>query len=196
MVITTVMGGLGQEKLSPEPLERVRQRWESDPYVRLLGIEIVDFSAGRARLSLPLAEKILNGGQGVAHGGSLCSAMDIAIGIALNAANAEAAATEGPMGQTTTDLNVTFLAGAREGPLTIEAELIRRGGTLAVGEATVRDANGQIAAVGRATFMIIRRRSGSAEGAAPLPGGVGGVPPASLPQEPPRSRGGEGGLER
>jgi uncharacterized protein (TIGR00369 family) len=139
-----------------EALERVRQRWESDPYLRLLGLEVVDFGPGRATLRLPLTENVLNGGQGVAHGGSLCSAMDIAIGIALNAANATAG--EGPLGQTTTDLHVNFLAGAREGPLTIEAEIVRRGGTLAVGDSRVLDARGKVVAVGRATFMIIRRR--------------------------------------
>lgn len=138
-----------------DALARVRARWESDPFVRLLGLELVDFAPGRATLRLPLSDKVLNGGQGVPHGGALCSAMDIAIGIALNAANATSG--EGPIGQTTTDLNISFLAGARQGPLTIEAEIIRRGGTLAVGESSVRDAGGQLAAVGRATFMIIRR---------------------------------------
>jgi acyl-coenzyme A thioesterase PaaI-like protein len=91
--------------------------------------------------------------------------MDIAIGIALNAWNATSG--EGPLGQTTTDLNVTFLAGAREGPLTIGAEIIRRGGTLAVGESVVRDARGERCAVGRATFMIIRRNRNSAGTSAP-----------------------------
>ncbi|HXH21465.1 MAG TPA: PaaI family thioesterase [Dehalococcoidia bacterium] len=138
-----------------EALERVKRRWESDPYLQLLGLEVVDFAPGRATLRLPLSDRVLNGGQGVAHGGALCSAMDIAIGIALNAWNATAG--EGPIGQTTTDINVSFLAGAREGPLTIEAEIVRRGGTLAVGDARVRDARGELAAVGRATFMIIRR---------------------------------------
>jgi uncharacterized protein (TIGR00369 family) len=158
-MVLTVMGGLGQEKLGAETLERVRQRWASDPYVQLLGLEIVDFAPGRATLRLPLSDRILNGGQGVPHGGALCSAMDIAVGVALNAANAAAAETEGRMGQTTTDINVSFLSGAREGPLTIEAQLIRRGGTLAVGESTVRDATGNVVAVGRATFMILRARA-------------------------------------
>jgi uncharacterized protein (TIGR00369 family) len=163
-MVTALMGGLGQEKVGAEPLERVRRRWASDPYVQLLGLEIVDFAPGRATLRLPLSERILNGGQGVPHGGSLCSAMDIAIGIALNAANAEAAAREGPMGQTTTDINVSFLAGAREGPLTVEAEIIRRGGTLAVGESKVMDPGGKLVAVGRATFMILRSRQRMANG--------------------------------
>jgi len=135
-------------------LERVRSRWQSDPYVRLLGLEIVSFEPGRALLRLPLNENVLNAGRGAPHGGALCSAMDIAIGIALNAANATAG--EGSLGQTTTDISVSFLAGAGEGPLAIEAEIIRRGRTLAVGEATVRDAKGAAVAVGRATFMIVR----------------------------------------
>jgi len=158
----TVMAERPATETQAEALERVRRRWESDPYLRLLGLELVDFAPGRATLRLPLTEKVLNGGQGVAHGGSLCSAMDIAIGIALNAANATAG--EGPIGQTTTDLHVNFLAGAREGPLTIEAEVIRRGGTLAVGDSRVLDAKGKVVAVGRATFMIIRRRGPAAAG--------------------------------
>lgn len=142
-------------RATEDVLDRVRRRWEADPYVRLLGLEVLDFAPGRATIRLPLAEKVLNAGQGAPHGGALCSAMDIAIGIALNAANATAG--EGPIGQTTTDINVSFLSGAREGPLTVEAEIIRRGRTLAVGEASVRDARGELTAVGRATFMIIRR---------------------------------------
>jgi uncharacterized protein (TIGR00369 family) len=151
----TAMTDRPTTKADAEALERVKRRWESDPYLQLLGLEVVDFAPGRATLRLPLSDRVLNGGQGVAHGGALCSAMDIAIGIALNAWNATAG--EGPIGQTTTDINVSFLAGAREGPLTIEAEIVRRGGTLAVGDARVRDARGELAAVGRATFMIIRR---------------------------------------
>jgi uncharacterized protein (TIGR00369 family) len=147
---------MAERPAADQALQRVRTRWESDPYFKLLGLELVEVSPGKARLRMPLAEKILNGGQGVPHGGALASAMDIAIGIALNAWNATS--DDGPVGQTTTDLNVSFLSGAREGPLTIEAEIIRRGGTLAVGESVVRDARGEKAAVGRATFMIIRRR--------------------------------------
>lgn len=135
-------------------LERVRQRWQADPYLKLLGVELETVEPGTCRLSLPLTEKVLNGGHGVLHGGVVCTLVDCAIGIALGAANA--ASSDGPIGQTTTDLNVSFLAGARKGPVSVEGRILRRGGTLAVGEATVRDADGATVAVGRATFMIIR----------------------------------------
>jgi uncharacterized protein (TIGR00369 family) len=140
-------------------LDRVRQRWQTDPFLRLLGVELESFEPGRARLRLPLEKHVLNAGQDVLHGGVASSLIDIAIGIALHAANATAG--EGAIGQTTTDLNVSFLSGAREGPVTVDAQIIRRGSTLAVGEATVRDSTGAAVAVGRATFMIIRPRGDS-----------------------------------
>ena len=49
-MVTAVMGGLGQQPTGAESLDRVRRRWASDPYVQLLGLEIVDFGPGRARL--------------------------------------------------------------------------------------------------------------------------------------------------
>lgn len=135
-------------------IERVKARWSGDPYLRLLGVELEAVEAGYARIAMPLTEQVLNGGHGVLHGGVICTLIDCAIGIALNSATWTS--DEGPLGQTTTDLNVSFLAGARKGPVIAEAKLIRRGGTLAVGEATVTDGAGATVAVGRATFMIIR----------------------------------------
>jgi uncharacterized protein (TIGR00369 family) len=152
--------------------ERIASRWASDPFLRLLGIEVESFEPGRATLKMPVTEKVLNGGHGVLHGGVVSTLIDCAIAVALHSANL--AAAEGSVGQTTTDLNVSFLAGAREGPITAEGRLVRRGGTLAVGEATVRDGNGATVAVGRGTFMILRsrgsQRMGPSEGAAPAPG--------------------------
>jgi acyl-CoA thioesterase len=138
-----------------DPLAQVRERWASDPFLRLLGIEVVEVAPGRSKLRLRVSESIRNGGRSVPHGGALSSAIDIAIGIAVNAANRVAG--EGPIGQTTTDLNVSFLEGSMDEELTVEASLVRRGRSLAVGEATVRDSAGRAVAVGRATFMLFRR---------------------------------------
>ncbi len=135
-------------------IQRVRQRWETDPYVRLLGIEIVDVTAGRAVVRMPLVDSIRNGGSAAPHGGALCSLLDIAIGVALHAQSA--LSDEGPVGQTTAELNISFLEGARQGPLTADAQIFRRGRTLAVGEATVRDGEDRAIARGRATFMLLR----------------------------------------
>ncbi len=137
-----------------ELLDRTLSRWRDDPYLRLLGVEVVSCGSGRASVRLPIAGSIRNARNGPVHGGAVCSLIDIAIAVAVNATNATAG--EGSIGQTTTDINVSFLAGATEGPLTAEASIIRRGRRLAVGEATVRDAKGEAVAVGRATFMLFR----------------------------------------
>ena len=49
---------------------------------------------------------------------------------------------------------MSFLAAAR-GDVVAEGRIIRRGRTIAFGEASVTDAGGTTVAVGRATYMIL-----------------------------------------
>jgi uncharacterized protein (TIGR00369 family) len=69
------------------------------------------------------------------------------------------AASEGGVGQTTLDLNVSFLASARQGNIYAEGRIIKRGRTIAFGEATITDGDGNLLAVGRATYMILAARA-------------------------------------
>jgi uncharacterized protein (TIGR00369 family) len=62
------------------------------------------------------------------------------------------------VGQTTLDLNVSFLASASEGAVFAEGRILRKGRTVAFGEATITDAGGRLLAVGRATYMILAPR--------------------------------------
>jgi uncharacterized protein (TIGR00369 family) len=59
------------------------------------------------------------------------------------------------VGQTTLDLNVSFLSSASEGDVFAEGRILRRGRTIAFGEATITDHQGKVVAVGRATYMIL-----------------------------------------
>jgi uncharacterized protein (TIGR00369 family) len=67
---------------------------------------------------------------------------------------------EGGVGQSTLDLNVSFIAAITDGDVIAEGRILRRGRTVAFGEATITDSNGKLAAVGRATYLIIAGRSG------------------------------------
>jgi uncharacterized protein (TIGR00369 family) len=58
----------------------------------------------------------------------------------------------------TLDLNITFIGAAREGEIFAEGRIIRKGGTIAFGEADIIDATGELLARGRATYMILRPR--------------------------------------
>jgi uncharacterized protein (TIGR00369 family) len=65
----------------------------------------------------------------------------------------------GGVGQTTLDLNVTYLAAARGAEIFAEATLLKRGRTIAFGDVRVTDADGTLAAVGRATYMVLSPRA-------------------------------------
>jgi acyl-coenzyme A thioesterase PaaI-like protein len=54
------------------------------------------------------------------------------------------------VGQTTLDLNVSFIAGTSDSDVFAEGRILRRGPTIAVGEATITDPGGRLLAVGRA----------------------------------------------
>src|SRR5262249_52815954 len=79
------------------------------------------------------------------HGGVYSALVDTAVGGALSTLH-EAAA--GGVGQTTLDLNVSFIAGASEGDVFAEGRILRRGRTIAFGEATITDRQGKLVAVG------------------------------------------------
>ena len=85
-----------------------------------------------------------------------------AIGSLIDAAAGAATATlrreddETWSGQATTDLNVTFLNAATS-DVTAEGRVLRSGRSVAFVQVDVRDTEGKAIAVGRATYMIIRR---------------------------------------
>jgi uncharacterized protein (TIGR00369 family) len=90
------------------------------------------------------------------HGGLYSALVDMAVGGALGTLHAEA---QGGVGQTTLDLNVSFLAAPRQGDIIAEGRIIKRGRTIAFGEVTIKDGSGTLLAVGRATYMILAGRS-------------------------------------
>ena len=137
-------------------LARVQARAEANLYWRYLGVSVVDAKAGWIRLRVPVRDEITNAAGAPVHGGVYSALVDMAVGGALGTLNE---ANEGGVAQTTLDLNVSFLSGVREGEIFAEGRILRAGRTIAFGEATVSDGGGQTLAVGRATYMVIAKRS-------------------------------------
>ena len=137
-------------------LARVRARAEANLYWRYLGVTVVDAKPGWIRLRVPVRDEITNAAGAPVHGGVYSALVDMAVGGALGTLNE---ASEGGVGQTTLDLNVSYLSGVREGEIFAEGRILRSGRTIAVGEVTISDGAGQTLAVGRATYMIIAKRS-------------------------------------
>jgi len=134
-------------------LDAARERARTNLFWRYLGIEVVDAKPGWVRLAVPIRDEIKNAAGAPVHGGVYSALVDTAVGGALATLHE---ASAGGVGQTTLDLNVSFLSGASEGEIFAEGRILRRGRTIAFGEATISDREGKVVAVGRATYMILR----------------------------------------
>jgi len=136
-------------------LAAVRERARANLFWRHLGIAVEDAREGWVRLRLPVRDELRNAAGAPVHGGVYSTLVDAAVGAALGTLHA---ASEGGVGQTTLDLNVSFLAPAG-GDLFAEGRIIRKGRLIAFGETSITDAAGRLVAVGRATYMILSPRS-------------------------------------
>jgi acyl-CoA thioesterase len=138
---------------SPDALlAAVRERAHTNLFWRHLGIDVVDAKDGWVRLSVRVRDELCNTAGAPVHGGVYSALVDMAVGGALSTIHE---ASAGGVGQTTLDLNVSFIAGTRQGEVFAEGRILRRGRTIAFGEATITDSDGKLLAVGRATYMIL-----------------------------------------
>lgn len=137
-----------------DPLAAIRARTQDNLYWRYLGVSVEDAKPGWVRLRVDVRDELRNAVGAPVHGGVMSALVDMAVGGALGTLSDAAA---GGVNQSTLDLNVSFLAAATEGPIFAEGKILRRGRTIAFGEASVTDAGGRLCAVGRATYMILAR---------------------------------------
>ena len=137
-----------------DPLAVVRDRAHANLFWRTLAVEVEDAKEGWVRLRIPIRDDLRNAAGAPVHGGVYSALVDMAVGGALSTLHDAAA---GGVGQATLDLNVSFVGAASEGPIFAEGRIIKRGRTIAFGEARIVDAQDRLLAVGRATYMIIAR---------------------------------------
>lgn len=134
-------------------LTLTRERAHANLFWRHLGVQVDDAGEGWVRLRVPVEDGLRNAAGAPVHGGVLSALVDMAVGGALGTTHDNAA---GGVGQTTLDLNVSFLAAAGDGDIVAEGRLLRRGRSIAFGEARITDGAGKLVAVGRATYMLLQ----------------------------------------
>lgn len=133
-------------------LTLTRERAQANLFWRYLGVQVDDAGEGWVRLRVPVGDGLRNAAGAPVHGGVLSALVDMAVGGALGTTHDNAA---GGVGQTTLDLNVSFLAAPGDGDIVAEGRLLRRGRSIAFGEARITDGAGKLVAVGRATYMLL-----------------------------------------
>ena len=133
-------------EISPERERAIRERFATNHFPQMLGIEIDALESGRARLSVEVRRE-LRQLAGVMHGGAIASLIDTAVAFAI-------ATTSGPEDRfTTVEMKVNYLSAIREGRIVADARLIRDGRRIIVADCDVFDAGGKLAAKGLLTYI-------------------------------------------
>ncbi len=119
----------------------------NDGFASLLGVELTHSAPDQATIRLPYREAL---GTVRIHGGAISALIDIA---ATAAFWSHPALTEGAWGATV-DFTVHFLKLAVDTDLIAEAKVRRRGGSVCVGDVSVRNADGEEVAAARVTYRL------------------------------------------
>jgi len=139
---------MSQLRLNPKYTEAISTLVNRSPYFSLLSMEIKDLEWGTCVLEVELEEKHLQP-FGYVHGGVIASVMDAA------AFWAVFPQVKDGMGLTTVEIKVNYLAPVQKGKLVAKGRCIKIGKTLALGEAYISSAEGNLLAHGTATMMIV-----------------------------------------
>ena len=137
--------------LSPLELaqESARIMWAEDTATRHVGMQLLEVTPGRAKLSLTVREEFTNG-HGMCHGGYIFMLADSAFAFACNSHNQRAVAASAA---------IEFLAAAQRGDLlTAECAEQSRGGRSGLYDTRVTDQNGRLIALFRGRSATIRGR--------------------------------------
>lgn len=134
-------------ELNRAHIEAVMRLANESPYFGLMGMRLDDMSEGRALVRVQVVPDHLNVFGGI-HGGAYASLLDTAAYWALYCSLEESE------GFTTIDLNVSDLRAVNEGSLVVEGRVIKRGRTVSLCEADVRDDSGRLLAHATSKMLI------------------------------------------
>jgi uncharacterized protein (TIGR00369 family) len=129
--------------------ELLTQFVPSSPFVRLLGIELVEVGTDRAVVRLPFREDLVTIAD-VVHGGALASLIDMAAVSAAWADDAQPTSMEGA----TVSLDVSYVAAARGKDLTAVGVVSKRGRTLVFVDVRVTEPDERLVATGSAVVAL------------------------------------------
>ncbi len=128
--------------------DKARAGFESVPFARLLGIELVDIAYGEAILKLKMRDE-LRQPQGVLHGGATASLIDTATAFAVITCLGDGEKA------TTIDLTVHYLRPVSEGEIVCTAKVARAGRRILTVSAECVNSEGKLTATALSTYTKI-----------------------------------------
>jgi len=138
-------------EITPEREQIIREKFQTNHFPQLLGIEIDSIEPSRARLSVEVRQELLQL-QGVMHGGAIATLIDTAVAFAI------ISVSEPQDRFTTVEMKVNYLSAIREGRVVADARLVRDGRRIIVADCDVFDSQGRLAAKGLLTYIRLNER--------------------------------------
>jgi uncharacterized protein (TIGR00369 family) len=136
--------------LSKEQLEHLTRYFNEEvTFSRHIGAKVEEVEPGRSVISIDVEDIHLNG-VGTLHGGVYASLIDNAMGLSVLALVGVRTAT--------IQMNVHFLGAVGGGRITCESEVVHRTRRTATAEARVRDADGNLVALGTGAFRVFEKK--------------------------------------
>jgi acyl-CoA thioesterase len=120
---------------------------EVSPFGRHIGVEILEAEDGFARIRLPYRPEITNPA-GKLHGGAIATAADTSMAVAIGSVLGE------PGRHSTVKLEIRYKSAVTDGEIIAEARVVRRKPRIFLGESVVKNSDGQVVAIAKATFMV------------------------------------------
>lgn len=138
------------QPFDPDLIDRLRERFQRAPAQSVVGIEVVALELDYAELAIAFSRTVDNGG-GSIHGGVLAMLADTAVACALSTN------FNGKMGFATSNLNIHFLRRAKT-RVVAKARIVKKGGTVCVGQVEIEDADGTLVATCSCDFILTSTR--------------------------------------
>ena len=136
--------------LSEEQLDHLAQYFNEEvTFSKHIGAKVEEVEPGRSVMYIDVEDVHLNG-SGTLHGGVYASLLDNAMGLSVLALVG--------MRTATIEMNVHFLGAVNEGRITCESEVVHRTRRTATAEAKVRDAGGNLVAMGTGAFRVFESK--------------------------------------
>jgi acyl-CoA thioesterase len=138
------------EPLEPELEKTIRARLAANPFIKFVGIQVPQLGQGYARFVLPFKGELTNS-IGLLQGGMLSALADEAVAFALYSLVKD--------GETinTVEMKINFLGAVKEGEVTAEAHITKRGRTISLGEAVVRQGE-RLVAKAMCTYIHLAKK--------------------------------------
>ena len=136
--------------LSEDQLDHLARYFNEEvTFSKHIGAKVEEVQPGKSVIYIDVEDTHLNG-TGTLHGGVYASLIDNAMGLSVLALVGVRTAT--------IEMNVHFLGAVSDGRITCESEVVHRTRRTATAEAKVRDAVGNLVAMGTGAFRVFEEK--------------------------------------